>query len=422
MRIARLCLLLLLLAGCDDAWKQFHGGGANAGFYPVRTGLAFQPKWSARVGQVVYSSPAVGGDSTVYVGNMDGELVAIAPDGTERWRRSFPDSVILSSPAVAPDGAIYVISNRVMEDKTVASQLRKVTPDGVLAWTFTYEGGVTTSSPKVWPFGQTVHILAQVEDLDTSLVIVDASGALVRQEATASCPHVVTGGSEIWDVLADLLHVLTEIPSDFDPASLERDIPEQFGWLTPTVAVVSEEGASEAGVVVAGRCGMAGLRWQPPVLEEMWSVDFGDEPRHFSSPAVFANGLLVLGREHEILAFDAKTGEEMWRHATAGPVMATPASFGRQIYAASLRELLVLDSDGTLLDRRSLGEEQTAASVALSGSLGYLSSTGGLDSFTFDLVSVLSNGAVPGPLSSPVVAEDGTVYAISGENLFAFAP
>ncbi len=434
MRFGRLCIpLLLILAGCDDTWTQFHGA-SNAGFYLAKTELAFKPRWSADVGQVVYSSPAVGADGTIYVGNMDGELVAVAPDGSERWRRLFPDSVILSSTAVAPDGAIYVIVNHEVDEETIVSQLQKVEPDGDWAWTFTSTGGLTTSSPKVWQFDQAVHILAQVENVDTKLVIVDDTGDLVHEEAVTGCPHVITGsGWNPFDVLFDFLSILFDFPVEFDPASLPSEIPDQFGWLTPTVALVGEPGGDEIGVAVAGSCGLAAVRWRPPVLERVWTAEYedDDDPRHLSSPAVFVNGMVVIGGEEpvsiwlpfvhgRVWAFDAETGARLWKFDTPDPVMATPASFGRQIFVASLHDFHILDSDGDLLDTIPLGEEQTAASAALSRNLGYFSSTGGLTSFEFDLANVLEHRTTPGPLSSPVIAEDGTVYAISGTRLFAF--
>lgn len=433
-RSASLCVLLLLLAGCDDAWKQFHGGAANSGFYDADTDYALESRWSVEVGRVVYSSPAAGADGTIYVGNMDGELVAVAPGGAILWRRPFPGSTIMASPAVGPDGNIYVISNRALEDGTLQSRLHQVEPDGSLAWTFTYSG-YTTSSPKVWEIGQGVQIFAQIDKVDTSLVIVDASGNLVLEDEVTACPHVIVGdGWNPLDLLEAFAEILAEFPVDFDPASLDREIPEEFGWLTPTVAIAGKPGDPEIGIVVAGRCQMAGLRWRPPVLEEVWKVDFGEEPRRFSSPAVFANGLLALGGQAEltwwcgpfgqgrVYAFDAATGTELWSYETPDAVMATPASFGRQIYVASLHDLHVLDSDGDLLFTEPLGKDQTAASVALSNDLGYVGSTAGLHSFDFDFLNYVVHSAAPGPLSSPLIAEDGTVYAISGKKLFAFAP
>lgn len=44
-----------------------------------------EKKWEFLTGGVVYSSPAIGTDGTIYVGSGDGKLYAINPDGTKKW-------------------------------------------------------------------------------------------------------------------------------------------------------------------------------------------------------------------------------------------------------------------------------------------------------------------------------------------------
>ncbi len=52
------------------------------------------------------SSPAVAPDGTIYVGNYIGDLFAITPDGKVKWK--FQAGLeIKSSPAVAADGTVY---------------------------------------------------------------------------------------------------------------------------------------------------------------------------------------------------------------------------------------------------------------------------------------------------------------------------
>ena len=75
------------------------------------------------------SSPAVGADGTIYVGSDDGNLYAVNPDGSQKWKwfeTSFPYSV-RSSPAVGADGTIYVGSDVV---------LYAVNLDGSQKWKF----------------------------------------------------------------------------------------------------------------------------------------------------------------------------------------------------------------------------------------------------------------------------------------------
>jgi outer membrane protein assembly factor BamB len=77
-------------------------------------------RWSFNLGEnrnIVFSCPAISSDGTIYVGltgfthsyMTSGELLAVNPDGTERWRSGVICNVgIWSSPAIAEDGTVYI--------------------------------------------------------------------------------------------------------------------------------------------------------------------------------------------------------------------------------------------------------------------------------------------------------------------------
>jgi len=74
-------------------------------------------KWTFTVGSssahITQSSPAISADGTIYVGvnigsDAGGEILAINPDGTERWRKRIADYAVESSPCIGEDGTIYV--------------------------------------------------------------------------------------------------------------------------------------------------------------------------------------------------------------------------------------------------------------------------------------------------------------------------
>ena len=59
------------------------------------------------------SSAAISADGTIYfgtnIGNMEGgEIIAINPDGTERWRKRIANDWVESSPSIAEDGTVYI--------------------------------------------------------------------------------------------------------------------------------------------------------------------------------------------------------------------------------------------------------------------------------------------------------------------------
>jgi len=79
-------------------------------------------KWTFTVGSdtthITQSSPAISADGTIYVGTQissvsGGDIIAINPDGTEKWRKKLVDNEwIRSSPCIAEDGTVYIGSQR----------------------------------------------------------------------------------------------------------------------------------------------------------------------------------------------------------------------------------------------------------------------------------------------------------------------
>jgi PQQ-like domain len=125
---------------------------AKPGFLFVGTGYAIRPAWSLSVGPVYYSSPVIGPDGAIHVGNLDGDLIAVRPDGTEKWRVTTPFR-IFGSPAVANDGTVYAVVNGFLPDepRKFRSHLITISADGTpLKLMPLPDQGFTTASPKVW--------------------------------------------------------------------------------------------------------------------------------------------------------------------------------------------------------------------------------------------------------------------------------
>lgn len=72
-------------------------------FYPNGT-----LKWTTNVQGSIYGTiPAISADGTIYV-SAGGSLVAVDPDGTERWGKQLTIAQIHSSPCIGPDDRVYV--------------------------------------------------------------------------------------------------------------------------------------------------------------------------------------------------------------------------------------------------------------------------------------------------------------------------
>lgn len=404
-------------------WTQFHTDACSQGFIAVKSAYALEAKWSVEVGRGVYSSPAIGEDGTIYVGNVTGELVAVNPGGTIKWKVASTSPAIMSSPAVGADNNLYVIVTSKVDDKNFRSTLLSIGPAGDKRWSYTFPGkGYTTASPKIWGSGQDLNVFVYVAGSGNvlpgnELFIFDQAGKVVYCEGVSTC-RTVTGGDGIFDVLSKLWDLITSFPADFDTGGLPLE--EVFGWLMPTVAVAEFGTTSPSGqpiVVVVDNCGVIAFRWNRTNLSTLWSDTYDDSKDH-SSPAAFAGGLLAVGNKGgHVLGYDLLMGTKLWDYDAGGAVMATPASFGGGVFVVSGGRRasflhVVHGFNGAPLRRFAL-PGASVASPALSANAVYVSFSGGMHTFSLDLSTYAVDGTLFGGLSSPAIAHDGTVYVVT---------
>jgi outer membrane protein assembly factor BamB len=73
-------------------------------------------KWTFDLGNEMWTpgtAPAISADGTIYVGACHGSvaggsIIAVNPDGTERWRKRICDEWVHLSPCIAEDGTVYI--------------------------------------------------------------------------------------------------------------------------------------------------------------------------------------------------------------------------------------------------------------------------------------------------------------------------
>ena len=116
------------------------------------------------------SSPAIGGDGTIYVGSLDQNLYAVNPDGSQKWTFA-TGAIVTSSPAIGADGTIYFGS---YDDNLYA-----LNPSGTLKWKFATGSGIE-SSPAIGADG-TIYV-GTIDTSDLLYAVSDGGQGIVAQK------------------------------------------------------------------------------------------------------------------------------------------------------------------------------------------------------------------------------------------------
>ena len=136
-------------------------GDLNFYVYAVRPDGSV--KWKYKTGWCVFSSPAIGPNGEIYVGSKDEHLYALEDSvtyGKLRWKYAtgtfYDGHFVDSSPAVGADGTIYVGTDPYGgggKDQTPADTVFfAINPDGSLKWKLDMPDGAE-SSPAIGPDG-----------------------------------------------------------------------------------------------------------------------------------------------------------------------------------------------------------------------------------------------------------------------------
>ena len=325
---------------------------------------------TATVGNIV-SSPAVAPDGTVYVGvevgastspAASGRLFALRPDGTQRWSYTTPDWVD-STPAIATDGTIYF--------GCWDGRLYALRPDGTLKWTLA-AGPFISSSPAIAADG-TVYVGSG----DGNLYAVNPDGTLKWFYPTAewieSSPAVAPDGTIY------------------------------FGSLDNSVYAVRPDGTA------------------------IWRYATGGDVA--GSPAIAADGTVYVGsRDLNLYAFTA-AGELKWTAGLDGAIDSAPAlGADGSIYVTTTGgRMFALNQDGTerwrfpAAGQAALDAIYSSPAVRADGSIVFGTSNNALHALNADGTLKFRSPLGDWADSSVVVADDGSIYiGCSDKRLYAF--
>jgi outer membrane protein assembly factor BamB len=174
-------------------------------------------KWKIKVGAGIETNPSIAEDGTIYVGGS--VLWAINPDGTEKWTFNLGNNrfIFKSDPAISADGTIYIGVHLGYPGYSDGGEILAVNPDGTEKWRkqISYESWVD-SSPCIAEDG-TIYIGSQ-ENVAEGYV--HAFGP-VESNSPPEIP-TITGPSKIFPLKEERFWI-SAIDPDNNPVSFKID-------------------------------------------------------------------------------------------------------------------------------------------------------------------------------------------------------
>ncbi|MGD8725797.1 MAG: PQQ-binding-like beta-propeller repeat protein, partial [Desulfobacterales bacterium] len=302
LRNAVWTLCLFILVGCAahglPRWRNFQGDLTGNGYLAVKSGFAVSSAWTSNPYNITTSSPVIGVDSdgreVIYFGTVDGELVALnSENGKERWRRSFASgskaTAIISSPAIATNGNIYIVANQRGADGRIRSILHKVDEFSRIRWSYAIrDDGFTSGAPKILVWGEdtlvfiyvTVFVNGNPQGALLALRDRDKAVELLDRESLGTCQWGSTELQARSEDVVNSLAALWDFTSVFTPETANggKQIPDIF--VDPTVAVFT--GRNLPLIAIADNlCNLGAFEWDDE-LTVVWR-EFHPYEKHSST-------------------------------------------------------------------------------------------------------------------------------------------
>jgi outer membrane protein assembly factor BamB len=336
--------------GGISPWPMFHHDPQRTGRSPHTGPETPSLKWSfGRTGSGD-SSPAIGPDGTIYIGSMDNNLYAINPDGTLKWSYNTGGGGY-SSPAISSDGTIYIGSR----DK----KLYAISPEGELKWYYQTNNCVN-SDPAIGPDG-TIYF----GSYDGHLYAINPDSTLK------------------WAYYA--------------------------GWSCQTPAI-----AADGTIYVFSGAFSVGEWVKLYALNPDGTLKWSCDTRGVGTcPAIGADGTIYFG------CYDGKfyalnpDGTMKWTFSAGDGILPSPAigSDGTIYFGSSDKRFYALNADGSLKWWR-LTEDviYSSAAIGADGTIYFSSFDGYLYAFKPDSILKWRFQAGRYVYSSPAIGADGTIY------------
>lgn len=369
------CCIAVLFAGLitlpvhaqdNTLWPGFRHDNQRTGRSPLAGPSFPDALWQSDLRGFAYASPAFGPGGVIYAAS-ESRLYAYNRGGDLRWTFDFPDIVpasvnirgVVSSPAVTPEGIVYIGS---LDEK-----LYSLTANGSLRWAHD-TGGQIFSSP-----------------------VVDAAGRVYVGSRSGDVVAVNANGTLAW--------TFPTTGEVFASPALDTDGSLYVGSTDGGLyAINSANGTS---------------KWTPFTV--------GSE--FVSSPAIAPNGTVYAGSLNDILyAVNGDTGRPIWTYNTGGDIVSSPAiGADGTVYVATIDGFLhaVNPANGQARWNQPYNAQDSIASSPAIGQDGLIY-FGVLDG---TMHALEDSGEMPIPRwtynagspvwSSPAIGTDETLYFVS---------
>jgi outer membrane protein assembly factor BamB len=326
-------------------YNEQHSGGT-----PYAGAQSSTVKWYFETSQSIFSSPVVAPDSTVYIVSENDTLYALYPDGSRKWGAGLGKAT-KCTPAITIDKMIYIGDGN--------GNLRLYDCNGDIRWTYS-AGGSIISSPVVGAdgtvyFGSTNDTLYAVKSDGTLRWKYGTGGPILSSPVLSPDGDVYIGASDgklyainqlgmylwslklstsiscspVFDVSADAIYV--------GGAGGKLYAIDSYGvikWVFPTNGAVRSSPAIGSGGAIFFGSHDSTMYALNPNGTLKWAYRTANTIE--SSPTTNALGMVYVGCDDgTFYCFRGADGTVVWHSITGGAVRSSPAVADSSVYVGS---------------------------------------------------------------------------------------
>jgi outer membrane protein assembly factor BamB len=333
-------------------WPGFHGTSTHTGLGTSSGPRSLTLAWYVPTTDDVDNSAVIASDGSIYIASTDGTILALNPDGSQKWSQS-AGARIYGSPALDQDGKVLIGDQAGRGAET--GRLRALNPsDGSTAWVLTGLG-THRGTPAVAADG-TIYIGTDRGEL----LAVDANGVekYRRQalDAVVGAPAIDGRGFVFWGSLDGHLRRMTPGGDVTWDVLLDGQI-------------VSAPAVAPDGMVYVG-AGSSLLAINSESGAVVWRVGYGAPVA--TTPAIGPDGTVYAGADNGLFNAVTPAGKVRWQFQAGGAIRSSAAvgPDGLVYFGSGDAIVYVLDASGQRLSTyRALDAVHGAVTLGPNGAI-----------------------------------------------------